>query len=100
MEEVLKLALIHDDEELKTGDRPSPDKEDSSYDMPTIEHGLVKVADRLEAYMYVREEIHLGNKFMQPFMPPTRSRYVKVRDHFMNLYKVSIGLRDVGLEHD
>jgi len=84
---LLNLALIHDDDELKTGDLPSPSKKDTNFDMPTVEHGLVKVADRLEAYCYTQEETALGNNIMDRFTEQTWKRYVETMAFFMNKYK-------------
>jgi 5'-deoxynucleotidase YfbR-like HD superfamily hydrolase len=87
---VLILALTHDDEELKIGDLPSPSKDDTNGDMPTIEHGLVKVADRLEAYTYTSEEVAFGNTIVIPFVNQTWGRYIETRRLFFDKFDVRV----------
>lgn len=56
---VLKLSLTHDILEAAEGDSPSPSKKASmTRDQVYV---VMKVADILEAYMFVQEEIGMGN---------------------------------------
>lgn len=86
--QVLHLALTHDDLELDIGDLPSPSKKNTNYDMPTLEHGVVKVADRLEANQYAMEEFTMGNKYMTPFVQQTEFRYMETLAHFEQKFKL------------
>jgi hypothetical protein len=55
----LKLALTHDIKEAAEGDAPSPSKK-ATLTRDQV-HVVMKVADILEAYMFVQEEIGMGN---------------------------------------
>lgn len=56
---VLKLALTHDINEAAEGDAPSPSKKATlTRDQVYV---VMKVADILEAYMFVQEEMGMGN---------------------------------------
>lgn len=67
-EEVIKYAVVHDMDEIKTGDIPSPFKRRLRQECPAVIHvldgttfvpteikGIVKMADGLEAIYYLRE---------------------------------------------
>ena len=61
-EDVYRKALLHDMEEAYTGDLPKYTK------TPKVPWGMVelivKIADAMDACMYVYEEKHMGNDFM------------------------------------
>ena len=68
--EVYEYALSHDDAEASTGDLPSgsplavhKDRSDEKQYHPSVVN-IVRMADRLEAYLYMCEERKLGNTYM------------------------------------
>lgn len=67
---IMKLALIHDDEEAKTGDYPSTTKVPR---MPSDQVNLVvKIADKLEALVFLAEEEAMGNSRVKDIMEHIR----------------------------
>ena len=56
---VIATALLHDHDEAVTGDIPSTGKEDNN--TGSLEDSIVKVADALEAALFLREELQMGN---------------------------------------
>lgn len=58
--DLLLDALIHDHEEAITGDTPSTSKKQHAEDAP-LEKCIIKVADCLEAWLYMEEERQMGN---------------------------------------
>lgn len=72
---VLELALDHDNDEAKTGDRPSPNKPKAVPDASDQMHVTIKVADILEAIAFIQEEKLLGNNYcMMPILDDLRAR--------------------------
>lgn len=59
---VLESALDHDEEEARTGDKPSPIKEPPVINQNDQVGVLVKVADLLEALVFIHEEQRMGNQ--------------------------------------
>ena len=69
LHEISQLALHHDDEEAITGDIPSPAKEPKSEaeieeDLKFVAYAIVKLADIMEAYWFLRMEIAMGNQYV------------------------------------
>lgn len=72
---VLELALQHDNEEAKTGDRPSPNKPRATPAPEDQVRVMIKVADILEAIAFIHEECLLGNRYsMASIMDDLRAR--------------------------
>ena len=62
---VLRKCLEHDDDEAVYGDTPSPSK-NGAYNPKHVDPEVVvmKVADVLEAVLFLYEEQHMGNKWV------------------------------------
>jgi hypothetical protein len=61
---VLEKALRHDIKEAATGDEPSPNKEPKDYSSFDQTNIVVKMADLIEAILFVEDERMLGNRAM------------------------------------
>lgn len=59
--DVVRLALAHDLEEAADGDAPSPSRPVIDYSTADQAKVVVKVADILEAYLFMQEETCMGN---------------------------------------
>ena len=111
--DVLYYALIHDETEAITGDIPSPAGQrhipgKSSAFEKTSGQGattadddvrdLLKVADLLEAFLFVKEEMALGNKMLDSILLSIRSRLIPltktypptILQDFMETYNLQI----------
>lgn len=76
--EVLRRAIEHDADEAKSGDIPSPYKtRDETAEQSQVD-AVVKCADKLEALLYVMEEIKLGNSLsMDELYEDVLGRFMK-----------------------
>lgn len=79
---VVSEALVHDGEEHKTGDSPSPSKKKKDPSAMTDVQIVVKVADILEALLFVHEEMQMGNKSIEPLVDDLVERGTPYWDHF------------------
>lgn len=82
--ELLMYALNHDNDEAISGDQPSPSKPVSStVSYANTVRAIVKAADLMEAYAYISEESHLGNRYgMESVAQDLETRMMK---HFQHL---------------
>ena len=74
--DVIELCLDHDNIEAVTGDAPSPSKKPSyvpSSDTPQMVV-IIKMADVMEAILYLEEEKMMGNKWVDGVMLELRSK--------------------------
>lgn len=78
LDTISQIALHHDDDEAVTGDIPSPAKNvlseayldahrDLWYNAPSPEREIVKLADKMEAYIFLSMETALGNSYIQDY---------------------------------
>ena len=65
---LLLITIDHDSEEATTGDTPSPSKPLDIHEVYGKEKCVLKIADILEAMLFVREEVELGNRSMGPIL--------------------------------
>jgi 5'-deoxynucleotidase YfbR-like HD superfamily hydrolase len=75
---ISQVALHHDDDESITGDIPGPSKHilsekyldsraDLWYNRAGLEHDIVKLADKMEAFWFLTMESKLGNKYIAEY---------------------------------
>lgn len=87
---MLLYALMHDMEEIRTGDIPPPAKKQHNI-APTLEFIgniclapeqllIIKVADLLEAYIFVYNEIKMGNSLMRPNIKELYDKLMAIED--------------------
>ena len=61
-------AMLHDNDEAITGDIPSPSKECHIKKNTPLLNTIVKIADTLEASLFLHEEMALGNTTVGPIV--------------------------------
>lgn len=81
---VLTRALEHDADEAITGDSPSPTKhKDKEYYMSlSQEDVVVKMADCLEAWLFLSEELRMGNNYTQTIHIDLKQRMLPYWERF------------------
>lgn len=63
--QVLNCALLHDEDEAATGDKPSSSKQGKTYHASMPQYAIiVKVADILEALAFLHQERLMGNTML------------------------------------
>lgn len=97
----LLKALTHDSAEALVGDVPGPTKWENpelaavlaaaelrfevahgiDYDLDPIEEMAVKTADLLSLYLYSQHQIHLGNRYFEPFLQRIEVWFMKHPAH-------------------
>ncbi len=81
--EAVNYALIHDEEEAATGDRPSTSKQNKTYHAGMPQFAIVvKVADILEAIAFLHEEKLMGNTRLLEVMQERRQALREVWGFF------------------
>lgn len=82
--EVLRGCLYHDKDEAVSGDAPGPSKDKVRRDPSTLTdaENVIKVADMVEAALFCREEMAMGNATMQPVYIDALKRGEKYWERF------------------
>lgn len=80
--DVVRMALGHDDPEASTGDIPTPRKGPANYSAMPQKAIIVKVADILEAIMFLVEEREMGNKRVGAILLERRAALEAAWSHF------------------
>jgi len=87
--------VFHDINEAIYGDQPSPTKKRTELSTLPQHSILVKVADKLEAIMFLREEEMLGNSMLERIRDHNTSELMEVWEYFD--YKKQLG-RDIDIQ--
>jgi hypothetical protein len=66
--QLILRAMCHDEDEAITGDIPSPSKESHIRKDVSVIDTVVKIADTLEAGLFLHEEMAMGNTTVGPIM--------------------------------
>jgi hypothetical protein len=77
---MMRWALIHDADEALHGDLPSPSFLANHKPRPDVPHdiyNIVKMADVLDAYMYLNWERRLGNNFPDLIIDTVRTKMIE-----------------------
>jgi len=67
------VALVHDADEAVTGDLPTPTKPMNT-DNATLDKCVLKIADCLEAALFLSEELSMGNSSIADILDDVISR--------------------------
>jgi 5'-deoxynucleotidase YfbR-like HD superfamily hydrolase len=93
LDRVSQMALHHDDDESVIGDIPSPAKDVLSeryldsvarawYNVPCLEHDIVKLADKMEAYWFLAMESKLGNTYIDDYRREIKDKVLVAAQKF------------------
>jgi len=78
--EIVLKVMYHDELEAVFGDRPSPSKICKISEVMTAEEAFLKLADLLEAILFLASESTLGNNAIQDVLKFVRLKFEKVCD--------------------
>lgn len=76
------MALDHDDDEAAHGDMPGTSKPKKDYSQYQELAMHVKIADLLEAYLFVEEELRMGNSLMNGLQQSMWAELQEAYEHF------------------